>query len=287
MLGGISTRQLAADLLLLSRDFSFVSLATLLDPDRERAQAGKPLLSITFDDGLELASSGTMDLLYGLGISATSFVVTECIDNKQLMWTHKIRCIEAMRASGLVEQAVSHLQERVGLPRPRAGNVGAAMRTWPPRRKDELADELWNACDMPPLGEFLDEYKPYVTWDHLQTWMKAGHQVGLHTASHPYCSMLDEEDIASEIIAPARLLQSRFGLRQVPFSYPFGVRLPWVLEDRVWDCGLLSCMLGVGGVTPRATSKFQLERIGVEGGVGRSVYAAPLKRQKEAPSRPG
>jgi peptidoglycan/xylan/chitin deacetylase (PgdA/CDA1 family) len=280
MFGGICVRRMAADLLVLSRDFSFVGLNTFLDPDGQRAHASKPLLSITFDDGLELASSGSMDLLRGLGISATTFVVTECIDNRQMMWMHKIRCIEAMRVRELLERAVSRLQERIGLPPLQAGSLGAALRTWPVRRKDELADEVWNACDMPPLGEILDEYKPYVTWDHLQAWMNAGHQVGLHTASHPYCAKLDEEGIESEIIAPARLLQARFGLRQVPFSYPFGERLPRGLEDRVRDRGLLSCMLGVGGVTPRAMSKFQLERIGVEGGVGRSVYAAPVSRQK-------
>src|SRR5437868_2885894 len=70
MFGGISIRRLAADLLVLSRNFSFVSLDSLLDPDSQRTHVGKPLLSITFDDGLELASSGTMDLLRGLGISA-------------------------------------------------------------------------------------------------------------------------------------------------------------------------------------------------------------------------
>jgi peptidoglycan/xylan/chitin deacetylase (PgdA/CDA1 family) len=276
MFGGIPIRRLAADLRLLSRDFSFASLDTLLDSGGQCNLDGKRLLSVTFDDGLELASSGTMDLLRGLGIPATTFVVTDCIDNRQIMWMHKIRCIGSMRTRELLERAVFHLQERIGLPPLRAGNVGAALRTWPPRRKDELADELWNACDMPPLGEILDEFKPYATWDHLQAWMKSGHQVGLHTASHPYCSGLDDEAIVSEIIAPAKLLQARLGLHQVQFSYPFGVRLPRGLEDCVRDCGLLSCMLASGRLMPRGTSNFQLQRIGVEQGVRRSVYAEPL-----------
>ena len=39
---------------------------------------------------------------------------------------------------------------------------------WDMARKDELADALWAACDMPPLSEFLDEHRPYFTADGLR-----------------------------------------------------------------------------------------------------------------------
>ena len=55
---------------------------------------------------------------------------------------------------------------------------------WDMGRKDELADALWAACDMPPLAEYLDEHRPYFTAEALARWRRRRPRVGLHTR-HP------------------------------------------------------------------------------------------------------
>ena len=93
---------------------------------------------------------------------------------------------------------------------------------WDMARKDELADLLWAACDMPPLSEFLDEHRPYFTADGLATWLGEGHAVGLHSATHPDCSRLDADGVRVEILDPARRLCTDLGQASVAFSYPSG-----------------------------------------------------------------
>jgi peptidoglycan/xylan/chitin deacetylase (PgdA/CDA1 family) len=257
----------------LARHFEFASLAEVLAANDADDAGASARLAVTFDDGFDLIGSGALDVLDAHGVKATTFVLTEMLDNRGLMWRNKLSAIRALRPEQTYVPAYNRLMASVG--EPAIGDaselMGAAMQ-WDMRRKDELADELWAACDMPALSEFLDEHRPYFTRDGLATYLGRGHAVGLHTATHPDCSRLDADGVRAEIVEPARALGGELGIGSLPFSYPFGRRCAPALEPILVQAGVLHCALGIRGFSRRGTDPWHLERASIEGDMRFSVY---------------
>jgi peptidoglycan/xylan/chitin deacetylase (PgdA/CDA1 family) len=264
-----SLEDLDAQLTELGRHFEFAPLATVL------ARHGEPssLLAVTFDDGFDLVGSGAKEVLDAHGVKATTFVVTAMLDNRGLMWRNKLSAIRALRPPHAFVPAYNRVTAQVGAPGIReASELFAAAMAWDMARKDELADALWEACDMPPLAEYLEEHHPYLTREQLAEWMADGHFVGLHTHTHPDCSRLDADGVRAEILEPARRLSAELGVAPLHFSYPFGRRCRPELEPLLERDGLLACALGIRGFAPRGTSPMRLERASIEGDMRFSVY---------------
>jgi peptidoglycan/xylan/chitin deacetylase (PgdA/CDA1 family) len=261
--------ELDAQLTTLARHFEFAPLATVL----EQTDATGSLVAVTFDDGFDLISSGAKEVLDAHGVKTTTFVLTAMLDNRGLMWRNKLSAVRALRAADTYVPAYNRVTAQVGAPPIREASelLGAAMR-WDMARKDELADALWDACDMPPLAEYLDEHRPYLTREQVATWVADGHSVGLHTATHPDCSRLDADGVRAEILEPARQLSAELGVAPLHFSFPFGRRCRPELEPLLERDGLLACALGIRGFSPSGTSPMRLERASIEGDMRFSVY---------------
>jgi peptidoglycan/xylan/chitin deacetylase (PgdA/CDA1 family) len=265
------------DLSVLKKHFEFVSLADVVCENGMRGVPSRPLLALTFDDGFDALRNGVMEVLHHHRLRATSFVITGMVGNENLMWRNKLAAIRALREERLYVRHYNNLMTKVGLSGiSRGDELLPASRGWTMERKEELVDALWKACDMPALDEFLDEHRPYFTWDGLEQWLAAGHDVGLHTATHPCCSHLGTEEIRAEIEEPATLLKARLGLRFLPFSYPFGLRLSRAAERQLYDDGVFDCAFGIEGFVPRGTPGYRLERASIEGNFAFSVFGSVL-----------
>ena len=270
---GTSTERLDRDLTLLGARFEFDSLANVIATDQSRP----PRAAVTFDDGFDLFRSGAVDVLDAHGVQATVFVITSCVGNGQLMWRNKLSAIRALTPSDRIVAAYGALAKGAGLPPiPVADRLLDASSAWPARRIDEYADELWRGCDMPPLDEFLDEHRPYMTWEQLREWIRRGHSVGLHTHAHPFCSRLDPDGIRRELLDPALMLRTELALESLPFSYPFGDRLAPDDERRLYEEGVVSCALGIEGLAPVGTPPYRLERVGLESQLRYRLFASVL-----------
>jgi peptidoglycan/xylan/chitin deacetylase (PgdA/CDA1 family) len=269
--GSLTLEQLDERLSTLARRSEFVPLAEVL------ADGSGRRLAVTFDDGFDLVASGALDVLAAHGVKATTFVLTAMLGNRGLMWRNKLSAVCSLRPPQTCVHAYNHVMDRVGLPR--IGDVsellGAAM-AWDMARKDELADALWSGCDMPPLPEYLDAHRPYLTDENAARWLAEGHTIGLHTATHPDCSRLDAEGVRAEILEPARALCARLGCASVTLSYPFGRRCLPVHEHLLRDSGVIDCALGIRGLSPPGTDRFRLERASIEGEMRFSVYGKAL-----------
>jgi peptidoglycan/xylan/chitin deacetylase (PgdA/CDA1 family) len=277
---GATLERLDRDLEILARRFEFASLWDVVDGRRRGPGVDRrPLLAVTFDDGFDLIGSGAADVLERHGVRATSFVITGCVDNKHLMWRNKLSWIRSTRREEQYIAAYNEIAADNGGPPITSGKALLAVsRQWPMSQKDELADALWQRCAMPSLGSLLDDERPYFSSQRLEEWLARGHSIGLHTASHPFCSSLQDEQIQDEIVLPADKLRERFGLERVPFSYPFGPRLPEDTEAALVRDGVVDCMLGIEGFSPRNAPLHHLERACVDAGVSYAVFAVPLRQ---------
>jgi peptidoglycan/xylan/chitin deacetylase (PgdA/CDA1 family) len=274
---GSTVERFDRDLTILKRHFEFVRLADVVRQDPARGEPSRPLLALTFDDGFDALRNGVMEVLDHHAIRMTSFVLTGTVGNVNLMWRNKLTAIRALRAEPLYVRHYNSLMAKVGLPGiSRGDELLSASAGWEMGLKEELVDALWKACDMPALDEFLDEHRPYFTWDGLRRWLAAGHDVGLHTATHPFCSKLGPEEIRAEIEEPAALLRARLGLRFLPFSYPFGIRLGEAAERQLYEEKIFDCAFGIEGFVPRGTPDYRLERASIEGDLTFSVFGSVL-----------
>ena len=256
---------------MLGRHFEFAPLSEVLADNAAGGSSRR--LAVTFDDGFDLIAGGALDVLNAHRVKATSFVLTAMLGNRGLMWRNKLSAILVLRPAERYLRAYNTIAGRAGLPEVGdATELLSSAMGWDMARKDELADTLWAACDMPPLSEFLDEHSPYFTADGLATWLADGHAVGLHSATHPDCSRLDADGVRAEILEPARRLRAELGVAQLHFSFPFGRRCRPELEPLLERDALLACALGIRGFSPRATNPMRLERASIEGDMRFSVY---------------
>jgi peptidoglycan/xylan/chitin deacetylase (PgdA/CDA1 family) len=221
---------------------------------------------------------GVMEVLARFGVPATTFVITSCVDNHALMWRHKLSAIRSLVPDATCVAEYNKLAGAKSLPPIQSsGQLMDAASHWNMTAKDSLAAELWENCRLPPLGEYLSAHKPYFSWDGLCQWLAAGHSVGFHTHSHPYCARLQEADLEAELIGPAMNLKNKLNLKELCLSYPFGSRLLRPLEDKIFSGNTFKAIFGIKGFRKKGTSNQRLERAGVEqDGVGWPVFAHSL-----------
>lgn len=277
--GGCTFDRFQRDLEALAEVFRFESLERVCEEGAgNRSDADRPSLAITFDDGFRVNQPQILELFDRHQVKATTFLTTACVDNRNLMWRNKLSAILHLAPGDRVVSAYNAIAARHRLPAIQSRDeLLDASRPWDPSQKDDLADQLWIACGLPPLGEFLAEHQPYFTWKELQEWRDAGHGIGLHSATHPFCSRLDDEGINREIVEPARELRERFKLERVPFSYPFGDRLGPEQERALVEDGVIDYAFGIAGFAPKHANPQSLERAGLEAmGVAWPVFGQTL-----------
>jgi peptidoglycan/xylan/chitin deacetylase (PgdA/CDA1 family) len=278
-LAGPTLNRFKDDLGFLENYFEFVSLPEILAYNAGWRTCAAPPLAITFDDGFDIIRSGAIEVLRAHRIKATFFVTTSCLDNKSLMWRNKLQAVLATKNESTCMRNYNELMRKSMLPQiSSSSELLSASKRWPYLLKEVLADELWNLCDMPPVEEYLDENRPYFSERDLDSLLLEGHQVGLHTHTHPFCSQLNAEAVNFEVTAPALYLRKRFNLQTVPFAYPFGDRLDSETEKSLCDAGTISCALGNKGFQRRGCKAYSLERSGCDNGVSFPVFGKSLAR---------
>ncbi len=276
--GPYALDRFSRDLANLKRVFTFTTLEKICEHNQNGVASDEPLMALTFDDGFRQSGPEFMQVLDYHDVKATQFLIMSCVDNRNLMWRNKIFAIEGAVPESTYVARYNELAGRAGFPSIRSGaELRPASLAWSMSRKDEWADELWRACNMPPLAEFLEEHRPYLSWAEIEGWLGAGHSVGLHTLTHPYCSRLDDDEIEQEIVRPAADLRKRFNLNYLPFSYPFGDRMSAAKEQALLDRGVFDSAFGIRGFSRRGTARHRLERAGIEEwGIGWSVFGRPM-----------
>ncbi len=275
---GATLERFNKDLEYLKRLFDFSSLANIINCKDDTKKPNKPRLAITFDDGFNLAETKILEVLRNHKVEATIFLLTSCIDNQSLMWRNKLAAVRSNRPESIYLNAYNNLMKKIGLRTIKQGNqlMDESMK-WPMHKKEDLAAEFWRLCDMPPLAEYLEQERPYLDWKDIELLLEEGHSFGLHTHSHPLCSKLNHTQIEDEIVNPAAILKKRLNMDLLPFSYPFGDRLPKKIEQSLYHKNIFSCALGIRGFSPLETPLPYLERVSAEGNVRFALLGNTLK----------
>jgi peptidoglycan/xylan/chitin deacetylase (PgdA/CDA1 family) len=211
------------DLFYLSENFVLSAYDQLFGGTRgsRLAREKRAAAFVTFDDGLAECSSVVGPILMKHRVPCIFFLVTECIDNRYMMYRHKVSlCISKM-----MEMPESDLIWDIGL----SSILLSAADTKTDLINSILSlkekDSAWidRVCETLEVDckAYLDDNKPYLTQGQVKELMRSGFKIGAHTRRHPFLTGLAAEEMEAEIVGSCNEVRDITGDDEVPFAIPF------------------------------------------------------------------
>jgi peptidoglycan/xylan/chitin deacetylase (PgdA/CDA1 family) len=178
-------------------------------------------VAMSFDDGYADNVRLALPALTRHGGRATFYLTAGLMDERRAPWWDELaHLLERTRSPRL---AWSAGETAVDLPlegwEAKAGALAAIVPLLrvPPveqsRRLADLADRLGVAEPAPC---------ELATWNEAERFAETGMEVGAHTLTHPFLSLLDASDQEREIAGSIRTIAERLGVRPVGLAYPGG-----------------------------------------------------------------
>lgn len=166
---------------------------------------------LSFDDGMREVYDIIAPILREKGIPAIFFLNSATIDNKQLMWRHKI--------SLLLERA-HELPRRIP-PQLRVPANGSLCTKLKALRfaEEPVLDDLARFYEI-DFAEYLRNSKPYLTTSQVQELSAAGFEFGAHSDNHPYFNQIIPSDQKTQISDSVNFIRA-IGIPCRCFAFPF------------------------------------------------------------------
>ena len=182
--------------------------------DLPRARHGKTSerrFLLSFDDGMREVYEVIAPILREKGLPAVLFLNSATIDNKRLMWRHKISLVmeQAKQNPGRIPPQLGDRPEK---------SLQAKLNAL--RYSDgSLIDELAAFFEI-DFEDYLRRQRPYLTTEEVKDLARWGFEIGAHSASHPYFCELGSADQEKEVSACVDFIRS-LGLPCRCFAFPF------------------------------------------------------------------
>ncbi len=204
------------DLDFILQNFEPVSLQELFEIIQTGNQPRKKVFHLTFDDGLREVYDFVFPILKSRGISATTFLNPDFVDNKDLSFRFKGSILaERMKGGGYS----SDVQERA------RKIVSATQISWRealkvPYKNRELLDDVAALLDI-NFHDYAERYRPYMAASEISEMADAGFTFGGHSLDHPFYRELSVDEQLEQTVTSVNFVQSVFGQELRTFAFPF------------------------------------------------------------------
>lgn len=214
-----------SDLVYLKRDYQPISYEQFLEHTSDGKRLPSNALLLTFDDGFSQCFSVARPLLKKYGIPCIFFIPTDTLDNRSMLYRHKVSlCIEQLvnGQNYLWKEALARLNKELGttIDRPEAFIRWIKTLDYCQKGTIDFVCELLEI----DVDSYLREYRPYLTTEEVSILASEGFTIGAHTKTHPLLRLLSESEMQEEIVGSCRVIQGITRKAQVPFSFPFSAR---------------------------------------------------------------
>lgn len=215
----------------------------------------KPLMLLSFDDGLAECHGIIAPLLKKKGIPALFFLNNNFIDNKGLMYRY--------RASLLVDHVLKDpaaLDRAAGFLRVNQEQVVPLLLTVTHAQQvllDHVAGELGYAFDA-----YLGEHPVYMSTSQIRELLQWGFDIGAHSMDHPNMERLSAEEVTGQVLESVLDLQERFLVPVTGFAFPFSsLGIPRSTITKLLGQGVT--LFGISGIRETGHVRF-IQRIDME-----------------------
>lgn len=249
----------------LSQNFGMASLDQIGE-GKFPVNGRKCSVAITFDDGYRDNFTYAFPILKELGIPATIFLATGCVESGEIPWYDQVRLAFKLT-----------MQPRVSFAA--VGGPSAALGTLPQkleamertlawlRSLDELGRcrglaEVFRELVV-PAG--LNLRNTMLRWEDVRLMAKQGITFGAHTVTHPVLAGLSLERLREEIGGSKQTLEGRLQLPVRHFAYPFGKQADFSQQAKrvVQEAGFQTAATTVFGINGQRDDPFELKRLGL------------------------
>lgn len=206
-----SVTKFKSDIDFLCRRYRALQLSEFERIGRLRDKRPAHSFVLSFDDGMREVYDVIAPILREKGVPAVFFLNTATIDNRQLMWRHKVSLL-VERSQHQPTRIPPHLNIRSG------ESVCTQMKAL--RFADEhILDDLARFFEI-DFNEYLSGARPYLTTDQVLELASDGFEFGAHSANHPYFNELSVEDQKDQISRSVQFIRA-LGLPCRCFAFPF------------------------------------------------------------------
>jgi peptidoglycan/xylan/chitin deacetylase (PgdA/CDA1 family) len=258
-----TVREFELDLEYVLRYHRPIDLHALLEHAREgRALPARACL-ITFDDGYSEISSIVAPILRAKGISATFFLTTAFLDNRELGYLNKasvlISALKTRRNSQIETQVVELLRSRGLLRQELISSILSIDYA-----KRAVLDEIAARMEF-DFQDYLYREKPYLTISEIAALIRDGFTIGAHSIDHPRYSAISVEEQTRQTIESTRYVRDTFRLAYGAFAFPHNdTGVPGSLFRLMSTSGLIDLSFGTAGLkddtVPNHFQRFSLEK---------------------------
>jgi peptidoglycan/xylan/chitin deacetylase (PgdA/CDA1 family) len=236
------------DIEFLATHYAPITLPDLIEAVAAGRPFDKKVFCLTFDDGFREMHDVVAPILMEKGISATFFVNSAFVDNKELCYLNKasvlIEGFEKQRSPALERHLLSKLRDRVGP----CDSVPSGILSVTYRGKDVL-DEVAEVLQVDVRG-FLASNEPYLTSSQINALIEKGFSLGGHSVDHPVYAGLSLEEQIDQTLSSVEYLRKTFRLSYGAFAFPHHDRnVSGEFFRRIAASGLVDITFGTGGLS--------------------------------------
>lgn len=251
----------------LKQHYNVLSLDEMVERLSNNSAMPPKAVALTFDDGYLDNYTQAFPILQRHGLNATFYVTTNCIDNREILWTGLLRfCVFTTTVPVLEtrEPMAFRLPLRTPLERREAfTKLIVTMKNIPTERRLALLEAVREGAginDVTPLKSIM------MSWDQVREMHRAGMIFGAHTLTHPNLPNATAEEAEREIVGSRDALAEQIGARVLHFSYPNGrgsAHLTESVKSIVRRAEFTSATTSVTGSVMAGDDPFALKRIGI------------------------
>ena len=227
----------------LKKFFTIISLPEAIERNKSNNQIRNSLV-LTIDDGFSECYSVIAPILEEEKIPATFFLIDNCIDNKNMVWIHKLeylnQTITNEKQINIIKQFVNHTHNNYNS----ASGFMELSKQWSMTEKDAYVEMIWELSEHESIEEWLQKHQPYLITQQIKELINAGFSIGSHSATHSSCDKLDFGELQNEIMDSCNSISKKIGREVKYFSYPFGRRAKRKYEQKILENSDIECLIG-------------------------------------------
>ncbi|HEY6945939.1 MAG TPA: polysaccharide deacetylase family protein [Candidatus Acidoferrum sp.] len=222
---------------------------------------------LSFDDGMREVYDVIAPILRDKGVPAIFFLNSATIDNKRLMWRHKISLLIERS-----QQAPRRIPPQLNV----RSTESLIARLKALRYADEsILDEIASFLEL-DFDEYLRRVRPYLSTAQISELASSGFEFGAHSHSHPYFNQITVEDQRRQVSQSVLFIRA-LGVPCRYFAFPFhDSGVPTSVFKYLRD---LSIVLSFGTSEARSDSvPFSFQRFALDGSNAASSIQDLLKQ---------
>lgn len=260
-----SVKKFSEDLDFFLRHYKPVSLSELLEFVKGSEKMNKPVVALSFDDGLREVYEIIAPILLKKGVPATVFINPAFADNRDLFFKYK---------ASLIIDRLDNINHPKNLYEIINSRLGSTIRSKPAMvrkilnisyEQKNMLDSIAELLDI-NFETFLKIRRPYMTIAQIQEIMKQGFQIGTHSMDHPLYSSLNLDEQLRQTIESMKWIADTFNPGYRFFSFPFiddGVTADFFNTIYNKDSKIIDLSFGSAGLK-KENYPFHLQRIPME-----------------------